>query len=264
MAKPVHHVSMRVHYMLAITQALASNGGSARPSTVYTWIEAQGQKRYRPPPPNVDAEMHYQREVRFARQELADGGVVFSDNGIWKLVHFQADTQMTAEWARVIIRENRRRREERASKSRTRKTNNGEDIFPTNIKTIYPTTGPRPSLWEGTIVRQNGPASTYIFKFGNSNLWKIGFAADVDDRLKQVNQHVPIELLKSYWKIEKYVKWPSQDLAYAMEQAILQHLKDYRTFFERVRCSIEKLASAWDAAYNIVLEKEVSFSEFEC
>jgi hypothetical protein len=234
--------------MLAVIQALTALGGSARPAAIYSWVQEKGLRRPQVPPPKVSAEVHYQREVRFARQELAEGGILVSDEGTWKFADFGVGREITVDEARNIVRENSRRRKERAHK-------NTADIAPTdkypseiNFHNFHPTTGPRPSSWEGTIVRANGPAWTYVFKFGDTDLWKIGFAADVEARLGQVNQHVPVELLDGCWSLHNCTKWRNPDLAYAMEQKILLFLKDYRTMFERVRCNRETLERAWENA----------------
>ena len=45
----------------------------------------------------------------------------------------------------------------------------------------------------------HGVASTYAFRFGKRNLFKIGHAEDVQGRLAAVNQHGPVEVLNEQW-----------------------------------------------------------------
>lgn len=234
-------VSIRVHYMLALVRALAANEGGMRPGMAYAWIEMNGERRHHVPARDVDPDMHFQRELRFARQELADGGILASTDGMWRLADADLGAAMSAEDARCIIRDNRRRREQRREGATERVSGADRPIRPQG-----PTTGPRPSQWKGMIVREDGPASTYALRFGTSDLWKIGFASNVDDRLAQVNQHVPVELLGDGWRLELRLDWPNQEMAYAMEQEVLLRLFDQRTMFERVSCSRERLESAWE------------------
>lgn len=63
-----------------------------------------------------------------------------------------------------------------------------------------PTTGPEPSSWEGSTGRDvNRTAFTYAFRFGRTDIWKIGHAIDVKERLKQVNCHIPPEAVPERW-----------------------------------------------------------------
>lgn len=247
-------VSTRVHYMLALVRALAANEGCARPGTAYAWLEAHGERRHQVPPRDVDPDMHFQREVRFARQELADGGIVTSIDGMWRLADAGLSASMSVDEARRIIRDNRRRREQRREGVTEGVSGADREIRPL----ARPTTGPHPSRWEGLIIREDGSASTYALRFGTSDLWKIGFASNVDVRLAQVNQHVPVEILGDCWSLELCVDWPCQEMAYAMEQEVLLRLLHQRTMFERVRCSREQLKLAWEGGYVAVRESHAA------
>jgi hypothetical protein len=243
MEPPAEAPSTRVHYMLAVVRSVIALGGAARPLQVYAWIADQGLRRAQTLPAGVDADVHYQREVRFARQELADGGILRTSDGAWRVDGFDAAHGLTAQEARKIIGDNRRRRE-------ARRAGVPETLLPASLpagSAAAPraTTGPPPSSWEGTVTRVTGPASTYAFRFGTSDIWKIGFAADVADRLRQINQHVPTELLDAAWMEAKRHVWPSAERAYALEQAVLRHLHMYRTLFERVGCSEAVIDRAW-------------------
>jgi hypothetical protein len=246
---PVKPDSTRVHYMLAVVRALLANGGSGRPPHVYSWLNSNSERRPLRTPVGVHPERHFEREVRFARQELADGGLIASVDGVWFLSSTAGE--LTSDRARQIIRENRTRRDRKGGEQI-----GGVSPVPSIIidpllsveEPARPSTGPRPTTWTATTTRGEGPASTYAFRFQESDLWKIGFASDLGGRLSEINRHVPIELVGRRWMLALHVSWPSQALAFAMEQEVLVRLHCHRTMFERVRCSVEHLRSAWDEA----------------
>jgi T5orf172 domain-containing protein len=101
-----------------------------------------------------------------------------------------------------------------------------------------PTTGPTPSSWTGATGRDvNRTAFTYSLRFGSLNIWKIGYAIDVKERLKQVNWHIPPEAVPERWGIKFQQQWSSEPDAYAMEQRVLKVLSNHRTEGERVSCT---------------------------
>ena len=109
-----------------------------------------------------------------------------------------------------------------------------------------PTTGPEPSSWEGSTGRDvNRSAFTYAFRFGRTDIWKIGHAIDVKERLKQVNCHIPPEAVPERWDAKFQQAWDSETDAYAMEQRVLRTLTASRTEGERVRCTEAELWTAW-------------------
>lgn len=181
--------STRIHYVMAVARALVSSGKPVSPLQVYDWLETNGLRRARNAPSGSDADQHFHKEVRFARQELADGGLVRSVDGRWAVEHIDDLLSLTPDAAREMIRRNRRDRDDRRA--------SGEPARPASIprhSDPSPTTGPRPSEWTSVMRRKDGPASTYAFRFGDTDLWKIGFAARVEARLQEVNRHVPVEL----------------------------------------------------------------------
>ena len=109
-----------------------------------------------------------------------------------------------------------------------------------------PTTGPKPSSWTREASRDvEREAFTYAFRFGSSDIWKIGHTVDVSERLKQVNCHIPTEVILEAWNAVYRQRWESETDAYAMEQRVLKALDHHRTEGERVRCSEEQIWSAW-------------------
>jgi len=91
-------------------------------------------------------------------------------------------------------------------------------------------------------------AHTYSFRFGRRNLWKIGHAQDLDNRLAEVNKHVPEEAVGEKWERYLIQKWPDSETAYEMEQTVLVILTARRTVGERVICNQRELEEAWTKA----------------
>ena len=111
-----------------------------------------------------------------------------------------------------------------------------------------PTTGPQPRSWQAVVTHDaTQSASTYVFRFGSRDLWKIGHAVDVDARLAEVNRHVPHEVLGEAWTLVLYHPWPNRDMAYEMEQQLLHLLRGPTSIGERVACPRRSLDEAWTA-----------------
>lgn len=234
--------------MLAIIRALVAAAGPARPKQVYAWLEENGERQYAQLTDGVNARKHYENAVRFARQELADGEVLAKVKGIWALTDPEAARAMTAGDAVRMIGENRRKRErKKAEEAHPAESSDRSALLPPG-----PTTGPRPSRFEAIFRREDGPASTYVFRFAASDVWKIGYTGNVDVRLAHVNQHIPFELFDGGWSLALSADWPSQDMAYEMEQELFRQLSAQRTMFERVRCDKQNIDAAWKRALGIV------------
>lgn len=114
-----------------------------------------------------------------------------------------------------------------------------------------PTTGPQPSsgTWNITHTSATEPAVTYALQFGSHDLWKIGLARDPTKRMRDINTHIPHEILGEQWELILTQRWPTGAIAYKMEQVVLRLLEKYRTTGERVRCSRKELDAAWKSAY---------------
>jgi hypothetical protein len=225
--------------MLALARGLAAHGGYATPHQTYEWIKLNTDLPDRlPTGTKLAPSAHFEREVRFARQELADAGLLASTNGAWRLLD-EAAADLTAEDARRITQDNTRRRRAGHMKG---------DLASASAASGQPTTGPRPTSWEQMVKREIGPASAYLFRFAASAVWKIGFASDVQARLREVNRHIPVELLGQRWRLIHVQLWPSADMAYQMEQRILELLTANRTVYERVQCPEPVMEEAWQTA----------------
>lgn len=231
---------IRIQYVIAVARALIAKGGSATLHEVYALIADNGLRRARVAPKGTSAEDHYRREVRFARQELYEGGLLVTVGDRWKVVDEDRVASLTPDVIQNMIRNNRRNRGALAKQAVAK----GHPA----PRPPGPSTGPSPTEWSGEVTRVGGPATTYAMRFGHTDLWKIGYASDAWSRLSAVNRHIPVEVIDGSWALVRSHRWPSQLAAYSMEQEVLEILSPERTVFERVRCSPERLDAAWDQA----------------
>jgi len=110
-----------------------------------------------------------------------------------------------------------------------------------------PTRGPEP-VWGETLVRRPEPplgASVYVFRFGERDVWKIGWATDVASRLADVNRHVPYEVLGERWVKVHACPCVTAAKAYDAEQRLLAALRTPSSIGERVHCPPDALQRAW-------------------
>ncbi len=84
-------------------------------------------------------------------------------------------------------------------------------------------------------------------RIGSRNVWKIGHAQDVRERLADINRHIPHEVLHERWGIAYQHKWSTQLAAYEMEQRVLKTLRKLGDQGERVTCTEAELFKAWQA-----------------
>jgi hypothetical protein len=111
------------------------------------------------------------------------------------------------------------------------------------------TTGPRPGGAGYTVSPStDGEAWTYGLRFGKRDVWKIGWANDVDVRCTDINQHIPVELGLEQWGVVLRQRMNSR-AAYDMEQRVLELLANKRKGYERVHCSRKEIDSAWQQAF---------------
>ena len=114
------------------------------------------------------------------------------------------------------------------------------------VTSSSPTRGPRPSSWTREVSRDSsGTAFTYILRYGDRDMWKIGWCVDVAARLADVNRHVPHEELEESWSCLFHVRRANHEAAYALEQSLLEELAAFRTIGERVRCAEHLVSAAW-------------------
>jgi hypothetical protein len=109
----------------------------------------------------------------------------------------------------------------------------------------------------------NVVATTYAFRFGERNVWKIGHAQDLQARLLDVNKHVPHEVLGERWSIIWQQHCRNQNEAYEMEQRLLTLLAERRTEGERVQCTEDELRAAWIGASAVLNPRSSSLTRVE-
>jgi hypothetical protein len=172
-----------------------------------------------------------------------DGLIHLYGMGIRKSLDARAWLPDTIETAKGQI-EAWRGQDKSVKLARRQKLMNARQRFATG-----PTYGPIPSSWSGTVSHDaNAAATTYAFRFGKRNLWKIGHAQDLPARLRDVNEHVPYEVLGERWSIARRRRWQTQKKAYEMEQQLLGLLAAGRTVGERVHSTEDELRAAWVGA----------------
>lgn len=111
-----------------------------------------------------------------------------------------------------------------------------------------PTAGPKPVAWTGEVAYDpNSEALTYLMRFGERDVWKVGHTNDVDRRLGELNLHVPHEALGEKWRLVCTRRWANSILAYEMEQRLLSALEPYRTVGERIACFEKDVQAIWSA-----------------
>jgi hypothetical protein len=221
-----------------LLNTLRALGGSGRSDHIYREFEDNGvARRVDVERRQLSGETRFVKEVRFARKELVDAGLILNGpGGLWTLSSEGWRTYLTPDDARAIIRQRRHNLQPKSGDTAASVLADGPG----------PTKGPVPGKWTGTVTRSmEGGRWTYVFRFGESDVWKIGFAEDVDARLREVNTHIPIELLKVQWCHFARQRWSTAAVAYEQEQLLLADLGWARTERERVRCTEAEIRAAW-------------------
>lgn len=114
------------------------------------------------------------------------------------------------------------------------------------LRNNRPTTGPTASNWTGEVSRNvSVDAQTYGLRFGKTDVWKIGWAIDAKLRCKEINKHVPTEIIAQEWELKYVQNWKSGEDAFSMEQRMFGLLTENRTIGERVKCKEGEFSSAW-------------------
>ena len=122
-----------------------------------------------------------------------------------------------------------------------RNTSGGDQVTETSESEASRGPSPRSS---GYTVEPTDPttstAKTYIARYGLTNVFKFGWTSNLDERLSQLNQHIPDEQ-----EIPGHARWNfyfissqvSSNEAHETEQAIREKLRPYHTIGERFICS---------------------------
>jgi hypothetical protein len=239
--------SGRYAYMVNVLRGVGALGGSASPSDVYEWLRREGLAV----PADLvtiqkDGGTRFKKEVRWARQELFAASLLHgTPDGKWNLASAEMEP-LSVEQARQLVRIRAQLR--RASHSEGAFLEPLEEVVTTPPIDVIsrPTTGPSPTDWSRNVTRTSGEsASTYVARFGERDVWKIGFAGSIEKRLNELNRHVPSEVLAEQWRIYNSYAWPNAVLAYRMEQAVLAALSQHRTTGERLHCRGAEIDAVW-------------------
>ena len=88
-------------------------------------------------------------------------------------------------------------------------------------------------------------AAVYVAKWGDTNIYKIGYSQNTMQRLKDFNQYIPDYELPDIdvWTLVYSKQFKSQNIAYGIEQKILNDpvLKKFNTTGERFNCDFSRI-----------------------
>ena len=238
-------VPARAYYMINLLDVLRALGGTAHRRAVFEYMIEQGIARQADLETiQTDGGTRFRKHVDFARKELFDGGLVEDGGpGIWYLTPSGVDTFLSHSSANQLVALNQRLRPLRKAHQAPRHGAKKRRFA------AGPTTGPKPVAWSGRVTRDNlQPAVTYIMQWGETEVWKVGHAIDIEKRISQVNKHIPVEVLQVSWSVLATHQWENCVFANAMEQEVFRILDPNRSMGERLRCTEEALGQAWAQA----------------
>jgi hypothetical protein len=97
------------------------------------------------------------------------------------------------------------------------------------------------------ITRERMTAFLYVLKFQDTDIFKVGWAFNVDARANDINKHIPSEIFGDQnWKPILWRKFTDQFAAFSAEQRLLNGpLKGRRTEGERVKLGEQELRAIW-------------------
>lgn len=96
------------------------------------------------------------------------------------------------------------------------------------------------------VTRERKKASVYILRFGETDVFKLGWASNVQQRLHDINNHIPHEILNLSWKLFLVKDVDDQFTAFRIEQSMFNGIfRQFRTVGERLRCAPNKLRDLW-------------------
>jgi hypothetical protein len=223
--------------MCGLLQALRAHGGAATSQQAYEFLRNNGIADSADIETiQVSGETRFAKETRFARLELVGAGLLRNrSGGDWELTSDGWRCYLTIDAARALVR--------------MRRMGNHANIgTPRERGEVGPTTGPVPTSWTKLVTYCERAATwTYVMRFGDKDLWKIGHARSLVVRLRTIRTHVPAELIGENWELYLRFPWASAISAYRMEQEVLGLLKAFRSAGERVKCSEVELLGAWKA-----------------
>jgi hypothetical protein len=118
---------------------------------------------------------------------------------------------------------------------------------PLNDSKNKPARGVPPAVSGYQVTRTKMTSFVYVLHFQGTDIFKAGWAFDVVARARDINQHIPSEVLQQQWEVFLWRRYSDQFQAYGAEQRLLQGpLKKYRTQGERFKIGEKDLRLIWD------------------
>jgi hypothetical protein len=110
-------------------------------------------------------------------------------------------------------------------------------------------TGPGPSISRNATERTPGSASAYLFQLhgGTREVFKVGYATDVQDRLLSLNKGLITTITGYLWKIILKQEFRTERQAYDFEQRLHVYLREHKVQGEQEVYSISRrtIESIW-------------------
>ncbi len=114
-------------------------------------------------------------------------------------------------------------------------------------KILLPSKGIAPSNGERNfLVKEKEFGYVYAFRFGKRDVWKIGNSYNPDERLDQVNKHIPDVVLNEKWAIYARQKLQSAKQAFDIETQMKEAMKSYSIGGEMFSCKEQILNDKWE------------------
>lgn len=95
-------------------------------------------------------------------------------------------------------------------------------------------TGPAPSNTRAESEGSDSAASTYLLELqGKQDVWKVGYSADLHERLMTLNRGLVPGVTGYSWKLVLIQKFPTKDQAFRFEQALHERLHPHHVEGDR-------------------------------
>ena len=110
---------------------------------------------------------------------------------------------------------------------------------------LSPSRGPTPSTGKRTYeVLARKFSYVYWLQFGQRDVWKVGYSHDPQKRMDSINTNIPYVVTAEQWEIADAQKTSSSN-AHALEQKIIERLREFSIGGEMFKCSKKQFEEAW-------------------
>jgi hypothetical protein len=92
-------------------------------------------------------------------------------------------------------------------------------------KIVPAKSGLLPSVSGFEVAKEIIQAEVYLIRFAKRNIWKVGWAFKAEQRILDINKHIPSELTSENWSIVRTFRCENQFEAYYREQYIFSEIK---------------------------------------